>query len=92
MISNFIGYQFLHCDAWDRSSSMNPAIDNKVFLDTPCGRKKLYDLIVLELEEDNIEIDEDSLVIVADLIFNDNPCRANDYINYGYINSIEIEG
>lgn len=81
---------FTHCDEWKSSHSMSVAYVDKVFINTLNGRIDLAYYVADENKNGNIEIDDAHKV--SKIIIEGNPVDANDYITYGYIKSVEIEG
>ena len=76
-------YLYLHCDAWQSYSSMNPNETDSLYSNTKQGRAALLTAIKADIDDGTIEVD--SLAKVHKCIIEGNPLDANDFISYGVI-------
>lgn len=81
-----IAYQYYPCDAWKTWASMTPR--NLAYKDTKTGRRALADAVQMDYENGNIR--SDNIQLVYKKILSGDIAGANELIEYGYINEIEI--
>ena len=78
-------FQFLNCDEWKSTSSMNTTYNDTIYRDLVKPRIKLWKKVREELKAGNIEIDKNCIEYVRNQILRGDPTKANDYMIYGII-------
>ncbi len=82
-------FVFFNCDDNKNESSMNIFYNNKVYRDTRTSRKKLWQKIKSEIEDERIRISEENLPKAEKAILNGDPVMASDFIQFGAIKSFD---
>ena len=81
-------FVFFNCDGEKTPGSMNIAYNNDVYQDTKKARKELWDKILSE--KNNVQLNDANLAAAEKAVLEGDPIQASQYLPFGVIVGVNI--